>query len=1409
MRGSARGRVAVAFVILLAAVSASGQAKYDKALKKADALYETGDYEKFKKSLDKFKKKVNGKLGRQNKYTVAIGLREARHNLATGMLVGFDASVNTTLQSSIAINGESTRQHASTLLDIADLYLLSGHYRLSREKINEALTILRGTADITDDFKARVDLLQAEAMTGQGYYNEAIDILKARTDYFAGRNSAKETFVDPAGNLKSRTLSEDEVSTRLAEYARYLTALANAYGHKGNLISADSAFAFAQSWIRKNLGTNSLAYCKNQFLFANMLIDNGLSINKDLPRGTDYEGTIANLRTEHKQTHYLALELYERNIRRLQQQNNRARFLNAQLDFEKLVKGNFQSSSIHVVRAEALEMHPTLTKESSIQLERKALQLLSNSNSLPQANRTTVEILEFLYALSIQKRDYAGGEKYLGQIVDITKDLAGDNTPVYHLARLKLAGYYLGYTNKIDEASKIYESSYTGLVEREIGAWHTDHLDILNNMATLFELTDQLKKADAALKDAGDVARSKFAADDPAYGTELNLIAKLQIKLGQYDPAEKNVNTALTILEPHRKENEWLPVYINSLETKAGLWGIKGEFDEAETTLDRSRKMILKSDVPLGDELTTAQELSSLFILLGRYSQTETLLSKLITEYEKLYGKTSIRLIEPLINKGKLELARGDYTEAEKTAQRALDIANSVFGATSTKTAAAQKLLGQIDYSIGDYDKAEENIKVALASQQGQFGTDHIESAKSLAELALIKFYNGDNREEVRILMEESRDILANKLGKENPQYADILKSLAVVAIAEKQYDQAFSYLTVSEKIWRTKTGSKNNINAASIFALTGDVYYQLKNYNKAEENYIKAKDIYEKYFNSSHPEYVKVLSKLSKVYYMEKDYKRAKKYIEEALGNYENFIKQFFPALSEREKAKYWNTIKVDFEFYNTLAFSQLEDFRDLSGKVYNYQLLTKALLLSSSIKIRERIANSTDEELKAQYNLWVEKKELLTAALSMSTAQLTENEIVPAALQSEVETLEKTLSQKSELFGQGFEAKKITYESVKGALRPNEVAVEMVRYRHFNHTFTDSVIYVALYVTRETNRPRVIELPDGHRMETRYFRYFRNCIIGKIKDQYSYKVFWEPIEKQVGKLSTIYFSADGVYNQLNLEAVPTPDGKYVIDNSNIVMVSNTKDVYLKKMKSAQPPAQNTATMFGNPTFYVTSRQGNINPLPGTEKEISELDELLKQKGWVTVEYVEKAASEEKVKDLSSPKIFHIATHGFYTPASDKKVTVEMSEDQARLAENPLLKTGLLLRGAGDLLNKTKYNYNLESGILTAYEAMSLNLDNTDLVVLSACETGLGEISNGEGVYGLQRAFLVAGAKTLIMSMFKVDDEATQKLILNFYRKWLATNNLRQSFVDAKKELRTEYPEPIFWGAFMMIGLD
>ncbi|HTF19919.1 MAG TPA: tetratricopeptide repeat protein, partial [Chryseolinea sp.] len=1381
--------------------------KFDKSLRKVDASYAAGSYSKAMSGLKKLRSSVVAKMGQQNPYMPGLYIREARINLESGMLEGFGSIVDAAINSSKAIYGETGVNYASTLVDVASIYNEYGNYRRSREYLEQAREVLSRNESGTEYLQALATVVEAEAMTGQGFCHDALERLNTVSGFFAKRAVEKETTTD-GKTITTVRVPDAELPRRFSEYAQVLTQTANAYGKRGSLLSADSAFKVAQTWIRHNqkyMGEANLALVENNYLYAKMLVDNG---NEQREKELEFENILANLKKRANPTNPLANDLYLAYLHQLLLENNRARYLNTKLEYQKVLDKAFPRSSLVQINLKAVEFDSKLERDKTKDLEEDAARLLK-SKDLPKNYRTTEHILAFLFEVALRERRYANAENYLTQVADIRKELYGDKSPEYHLSKIRLASFYLDFTNKVDEASKIFTESYTQIVAREIGPWHQDHLEILNHLALLYEFTDNYTQASATLDRASDVARSKFSDKDPDYGVELDRIAQLQIKLGQYEKAETNVSKALTILEEYRKDDRRIADLVHAIETQAKLYGIKGLFDEAETNLERSRKLIAKANVSVGSDVSTAEVLTALFIQLGRFSEADRLLHTQIPEYEKLYGANSIRLIEPLVNQARILLAKGDYTEAERVANGANQIAVKTYGDVSTKTAPTQKLLSDIYYTLGDYEKAEQMVNKALASQEKQFGRDHIEVARSLSQLALIKFYKGDDRKSVEALFLEARGIIETKLGKDNPQYADLMKNMAVLYISERRFDTAFNALTVAENIWKAKTGTKNNINAASIFMLTGDVYYQQKVYPKAELFYNQAKNLYEKFFNTTHPEYVKVLSRLSKVYYMEKDYKRSKRMIEESLDNYENFIKQFFPALSEREKAKYWNTIRSDFEFYNTLAFSNLDDFKDLSGRVYNYQLLTKALLLSSSIKIRERIMNSTDENLKSQFSLWSQKKELMTLAISMSPDQLRESDIDPGVLQQEVERLEKDLSKQSELFGQSFENKRITFDDVKKSLKPNETAIEMVRYRYFNHDFTDSVVYAALFLKKDFSRPKAIMLQDGKKMETRYFKFYRNSIIGKIADEVSYNIFWKPIVDGIGQASTIYLSADGIYNQINLEAIPSPDGKYVIDNANFVLVSNTKDLYVQKLKAKANAPDNTASMFGNPQFYLTaSAKQTITPLPGTEREVEQLQFMLKEKGWVTAEYLEQSATEEQVKGVNSPKIFHIATHGFYRPSQQATLESELGSSEATLNQNPLMRTGLLLRGAGDLMDKTSYNYNMENGILTAYEAMSLNLDKTDLVVLSACETGLGDLEAGEGVYGLQRAFLVAGAKVLVMSMFKVDDEATQQLMLKFYQKWLNSGQLRQSFIDAKKELRVNYPEPIYWGAFMMIGL-
>ena len=1393
---------------LLSQAAVAQNKKLDKTLKKVDASYSIGDFPKAQKSLKKFKAGAF-KLGETN-YVVEYYLREARLNLSTGLLGAFEESVANCLKSSAKIFGETSKNYASTLTDVAEMYNEYGNYRIAREYVEKAGSLLEKSGQLDDQSKARVQMVKAEAMIGQGFAAEARQMLKGIEGFLLTRAVEKETTVE-GGAIKTLRVPTEELPKRFGTYAQFLTLLSRTYAKEGNVDSADHAFLANRSWIRKNrkfLGESSLANVVNNFYHSVMFIEHG---NEDMP---DKELHLENILNELKKrtagTHAIAHEIYLEYIKQLLENDNIAKYNNVKLEYQKLLNKFFPKNSVTHAKLSAIQFTAKLHADRTRNLEAQALAML-NSKAVPRNYVTSERILTFLTEVAIANRNYTNAESYYKQVIDINRELYGENTQEFHLSKVRLANFLIDYTNNIEEAGKIYTENYLNALAKTIHIKHKDVIDILLHLAKYYELTDKYKLAAQALKDNREAAQQKYDYDDPLYGIIMDYIAELSLKIGEYEEAEKAIETSLKLLDTKENREKYPAAAIHAIETEAKLFGLKGLFDEAESNLDRANEMIKDAKVVLNSDVSSGEELSSLLIQLGRFSDASEILDMQIPQSEKLFGKNSLRLIGLLVNKGRVFLAKGDYTEAERIAQRANAIALATYGEISTKTAPTQKLLADIYYTLGDYEKAEANAVKAINSQEKQFGRNHIEVAKSISQLALIKFYKGDNRQPIEKLMLEARDIMAAKLGKDNPQYAEILKSVAVLYISERKFDIAFNSLTVAEGIWRAKAGKKNNINVASIYTLTGDVYYQLKNYQKAEEFYNRSKDLYEKFFSTKHPEYVKVLSKLSKVYYMEKDFKRAKRMIEESLGNYENFIKLYFPALSEREKAKYWNTIKGDFEFYNTLAFSNLEDFRDLSGKVYNYQLLTKALLLSSSIKIRERILGSTDDQLKLQYNTWIEKKELLTLALSMSPQQLTENQINTEVLQQEVERLEKELSQKSEIFGESFETKRITYEDIRKSLKPNEVAMEMVRYRHFDHVFTDSVIYAALYLRQENAKPKVIMLKDGHKMETRYFKFYRNAITGRLPDNVSYGVYWKPINDELGTVSTIFLSADGIYNQLNLESIPTPDGRYIIDNSNIVLVSNTKDIYLRKMKKAVSLREKTASMFGNPKFYLASADasGKITDLPGTEKEVTQLQFLLKDKGWITSEFVEEEAAEENIKELNSPKIFHIATHGLYRPSTQLTLEKEMQGNEALMAQNPLLRTGLLLKGAGDLLDKTNFNYNMENGILTAYEAMSLNLDQTDLVVLSACETGLGDLEAGEGVYGLQRAFLVAGAKVLIMSMFKVDDEATQKLMLKFYQKWLNTANMRQSFIDAKKELRVEYPDPIHWGAFMMIGLD
>ncbi len=1106
----------------------------------------------------------------------------------------------------------------------------------------------------------------------------------------------------------------------------------------------------------------------------------------------------------------------------------RAYFMNGQRGKLKITLGDFKKSlkefdrtSIFNLSEDKMGFSFDLANQNVRKLEDEVNKMLA-SPAIPEFHQERIDLLELAKKVALLSGEHKNTESYDNEILKQKDFLLGNDAPSYHLTKVKLANHYVDFTDKFTEAKQTYDDSWHAIVEPEITTGHVDYLDIMNHLARYYQESDNYAKASEILDDALLASRVKYDDKDIEYGKELVKIADLQINIGQYEKATENIDNAIEIIDDSKidgSKTSLAAAYI----TKAKLSAIKGEYDQAEDLIYDSDNLRAKGQLTTeSTNLDYEDDLGGLYLNIGRYADAQDLLSTSLKEKTKQFGNVSRHLNKPLVLNARLNLIKGDYTQAEQMARRANTLSISIFGDASSKVVPSMLELADVYTTIGDYDKAESLLKNAIRIQKNTFGDEHVDVAKSTSKLALVYFFQEKPLTTVLPLFVEAETIIGKKLGSNNPTYAEILKNTAVVYIASSEYSLAFSYLNQAEAIWSKKLGKRNNINAATTQVLKGDIYYRQRNYTEAEKYYEDARKQYSRVFSNTHPEFVKVQSKLSKTYFMQERYKDSQDEMEEVLANYKNFIEEYFPALSEREKAKFWNTIKADYEFYNTLIVSRSRSTRYI-GELYNNALLTKALLLNSSIKVRQRIMSSNDADLITMYTKWIEEKELLTAALSMSTQDLASNGINPQELSNSIEQLEKEISLKSEDFAQSSDSQEIDWEKVKGSLGENEVAIEMVRFRVFDHVFTDSVMYALLYVKGDNrSEPKMILLENGKELEDKFLKRYRNSIKYKIDDKFSYDQYWKPIIDEVGVVSAIYLSPDGVFNQINLEAIPTPDGRYVLDNSNILLVSNTKDLFINKIKSKVVSEKQIALMFGNPEFYKDTKPGQplassgltrstaevVSPLPGTKAEIEELNDLLNRKGWETTKYTEAEASEETMKQIQSPRIFHVATHGFFKETPKASILdPEFNENAAY--DNPLLKTGLLLSGAGDILNETRFNYNVNNGILTAYEAMNLNLDQTDLVVLSACETGLGEVQAGEGVYGLQRAFLVAGARTIVMSLFKVSDEATQQLMVKFYRKWIETGNKRQAFVDAKKEIRNEFRDPIYWGPFVMIGLD
>jgi len=855
--------------------------------------------------------------------------------------------------------------------------------------------------------------------------------------------------------------------------------------------------------------------------------------------------------------------------------------------------------------------------------------------------------------------------------------------------------------------------------------------------------------------------------------------------------------------------------YVNFL-LQSDKWQLaEGKLKNVLTTLSNKSGFYGLIESKLGD----------VYNFSGLYSKADRCYTSALPRIEEQFGFDSEEYQVTNASYATLLMNQGKFDQAEELLSSSIhSIQQSLWTDKEILYYNALNNLSLAYQSLGQYELAETSLKAILSNDSITLGTSHPDFAITLSNLGQLyaderKFTDGET-----VLM-QALQILRSAGETNTISYAAKLNNLAKNYKGSNQPARAIPLLEEALKIFEAELGKNSPEYATALFNLgstTLTVNPSLGySYLKQSEN------IRRKVLGKRHPVYAETLEQLSVYQWKQRNKKEVRKLMRELFANYFLQVEDFFPVLTEEEKSNlFFNKIRPSQEYYASWVMKEEKNNPAELGELYSVTLNTKGLILYATDKVRQRILQSGDSSLINLFETWETQKELLAFYYSQNKAPKELDSLINSS-----RNIEKELSRRSAVFSREIIRPKTTWQEVQKVLKPGEAAVEIVRFRNYDIDsvkFGDVVNYAILILTPATTKgPELVLMTNGDLLENRFLSYYRNGIQFKLDNEYSYGNYFETIHDALKRLNvkTLFLSTDGAYNMISAGSIKNPfTQKYLIEELDIRLVTSTRDLLRPVLKKS---SGQSSLLIGFPTYNlrgstenssapktkstaVVSRSirgalsrfaggGNgIAALPGTKKEVEQISMALAAHH-TSVVLTESEASEFNIKKLKNPGILHIATHGYFL---EDETSPEMR------TPNPLLNSGLILSGATNFIQHGENPlHDDEDGILTAYEAMNLNLDETDLVVLSACETGLGVVQNGEGVYGLQRAFQLAGANYVIMSLWPVDDEATQVLMSTFYKKWAESEDVRKAFMQAQLETKLTYPNPFYWGAFILVG--
>jgi CHAT domain-containing protein/Tfp pilus assembly protein PilF len=861
----------------------------------------------------------------------------------------------------------------------------------------------------------------------------------------------------------------------------------------------------------------------------------------------------------------------------------------------------------------------------------------------------------------------------------------------------------------------------------------------------------------------------------------LNLDGAKLMVAGDYDGSLALLKQALEISEKNFGRDD--PLTEMSLINLGRTYTNRGEYDQAISVLERAIKISEASPFDARAGMADAKHTLALaYDYQANYDRAQPLYEQALALYEGVFGSSSREVAQVLNNLANLYMEKADYDRAAQMLERSLAIRLKLYGPTHPLIAVVLNNLASVYEWQGNMPRAEETFKQAIAITEQNGRQESYGYAQLLNNLGA--FYRKDDPKKARPLLERGLAIREKLFGPDDPDVANSLNNIALLD-------------------------------------------WQEGNAKKAEEELLRALTILQQKVGPAHPDVSRVMANLALLYSAEGETKRAVSLLMSGLDRSDRNLEIMLATGSEAQKRLYMAALTDA-----TSAMVSLHINSDPDDPVAARLALTRILRRKGRVLdvMSGQFAAVEKSDIVGQALLF--KLSHVRSQLSSLALQGPESESADQyqtrlnALQDQVQSLEKMITERVSAAGSGG---LLTIEQVQQSIPKDAALVEMIQYRPMTIAKRSMPLWeaphYAAYVLRPTGAPSWIDLGDAAKIDLAANR-LRAALRNPRRDDFSTLAramddqVMKPIRGLLGDTRQLLISPDGMLNLVPFAALMDETNHYLVENYTISYLTSGRDLLRNRTKT---PNKMGPVIVANPQFALATPantsngptggqrsgdfSGRFEPLEGTASEAKQVSDVLPG----TKVFTGPDATETVIKSLKAPLILHIATHGFFLAAKSPTASAPSQSTRsaaigpsALVKENPLLRSGLALSGANQLNDGHG-----DDGILTALEAAGLDLHGTQLVVLSACETGIGEVQNGEGVYGLRRALVLAGSESQMMSLWKVDDEATRDLMVDFYHQLQAGKSRANALRDVQLKLlkRQEYQRPFFWAGFILSG--